>query len=899
MSLIFRILAVLFTVCLIQVKAQDTLHFAFQYEQVTLPYGLTDDIPSNVPHIGLVLSGGGARGLAQLGVIKSLEENDIPFSTIVGTSIGSIVGGLYSAGYTSEDLDSIFTHAPWEEFFSPGEIKRNELFVDQKLTEDKAVLEFRLDGFTPLLPTSINTGTSVTNYLNLLTLNAPIHIDSTFNHLEKDFYAVCTDLVSGSPVVLNGGSLSYAMRASSSVSFLLPPVESDSTLLVDGGLVANIPVKIADSLGIDFKIVINTTSPLRERENLKLPWEIGDQIISIPMEKITQQNLLQSDFTFTPAVNISNTEFDQDRALIEAGYFHANEIIGSLEEKLIESFEKKFGSKKITGCIKLNDNPTNAEKEFLSRLSEYNTISYGTIYYEFYKLALLDGYENLELKLIPGEEGYILDLIEVFNPIVQNIIVDGVSLVSSNNVDEIFAGLKYKPFNSTAAKKAITNLLRVYRKQGYSLTECRLVRFIEGTNTLAVIIDEGRVNNIEISGNNVTDPTVIRREFPFNEGDVFRYSDLEQGLINLKGTGLFKNVEIILEKRGISNLLRIEVDEKTPAIIRFGLRIDNENFTQISVDVRNENFFGTGTEIGAIFTGGLRNRDYILEHKANRIFDSYLTYKVRTYFGFQDINVYTDDSTTNLNSFSRSKTEEYRQQKIGISIGLGTQIQRLGNLILEGRFQRDEIKNVQDYTGTKYAGNITSVKLNLLIDTQNKFPYPDHGFYLNSYYETAQSLFGGDFTYTKVFFDYRGYVPINNYHNLSAKFTIGAGDETMPLSQHFTFGGQRSFFGYRDFEYRGRQLFIMSLAYRYKLPVQIFFDTYIGARYDLGSTWAEKEQIRFKDLRHAIGSTLSFDTPIGPADFSVGRSFYINDGLIDTKSVWGPVYFYFTIGFYY
>jgi NTE family protein len=111
-------------------------------------------------------------------------------------------------------------------------------------------------------------------------------------------------------------------------------------------------------------------------------------------------------------------------------------------------------------------------------------------------------------------------------------------------------------------------------------------------------------------------------------------------------------------------------------------------------------------------------------------------------------------------------------------------------------------------------------------------------------------------------------------------------------------GGQESFFGMRDNEFRGRQIFLTSLMYRYKLPFIIFFDTYLKARYDLGSTWEQQEQIRFKDLRHGIGGSVSFDTPIGPAEFAVGRSFLLKKDQPGVVS-WGDVLFYFSIGYYY
>ncbi|MDZ7764537.1 MAG: patatin-like phospholipase family protein [Melioribacteraceae bacterium] len=132
------------------------------------------------------------------------------------------------------------------------------------------MLSLRLDGFEPLLPTAINTGQQVANYLNLLTLNAPINTVTNFDEFIYPFEAVSTNLITGEPHVLNNGSLSIAMRASSSVSLVLAPVKIDSLILVDGGLVANNPVSIAKRHNPDFILAVDATSPLRDDNEVKI-----------------------------------------------------------------------------------------------------------------------------------------------------------------------------------------------------------------------------------------------------------------------------------------------------------------------------------------------------------------------------------------------------------------------------------------------------------------------------------------------------------------------------------------------------------------------------------------------------------------------------------------------------
>jgi NTE family protein len=485
-----------------------------------------------------------------------------------------------------------------------------------------------------------------------------------------------------------------------------------------------------------------------------------------------------------------------------------------------------------------------------------------------------------------------------YNPVIKLVKVEGITIFPMNQVDLILNELIDQPYNGKKIFKKLIQILNLYRKRGYSLAEIEKVSFNGEEGILEIKFSEGKISRIEVEGNKKTAYWVIRRELPFNAGELFSYQKVEKGLSNLRSINLFNDINLFIKKERAGNALHFIVDEKTSQLLRFGLRIDNENQTQVNIDLRDENFAKSGTELGLIFGGGLRNREFIFEHKANRIFDTYLTYKVRTFFKFNDVWVYKDSSFS-PREYSRSTTGEYRQIYKGFSIGLGAQVQRFGNVILEGRYQWDEVKNKHDYSGDIFKKKIVSLVVSSTIDSQDKYPFPEKGLYVNASYETAQKLLGGDIGFSKFFFDYRGYLPIYQDHSLISKFSIGVADNTLPLSRQFSLGGQNSFSGLRDNDYRGRQIFLSSLQYRYKLPFKIFFDSYLSLRYDLGSIWATREQIRFKDLRHGIGASISFDTPLGPADFSVGRSFIFKGRLNYSSILRGPVYFYFTVGYYY
>ncbi|MGQ9643871.1 MAG: patatin-like phospholipase family protein, partial [Ignavibacterium sp.] len=325
----------LMCLCFLSVStfSQTIYEFHIPLKEKQLPFGLKTRVSANKPVIGFALSGGGARGIAQIGVLKAFEEKGIFPDLIVGTSMGSIVGGLYSAGYSIEDLDSIARNTDWFDLLTLNrQSNRRDFFVDQKVTEDRAIFSLRLDGLNPILPTSFNDGQKLSNYLNILTFDAPIHSHQNFDLLKYKFRAVCTNLIDGSPVVLKEGSLSKALRASSSVTFFLAPVKYDSLTLVDGGLVANVPAEITKQNGADYVVAVDVTSPLWDERELNYPWVIADQIVSIPMRIVNRQQLQYADFIISPKLNdFTSADFAKVDSLILLGYENSKESASKLK----------------------------------------------------------------------------------------------------------------------------------------------------------------------------------------------------------------------------------------------------------------------------------------------------------------------------------------------------------------------------------------------------------------------------------------------------------------------------------------------------------------------------------------------------------------------------------------
>ena len=903
MPTLIKIMIIVFAAISSEILSQPTEVISIESIKRFLPFGLSENISKDRIKVALSLSGGGARGLAQIGVLKALEEANVPIDLIVGTSMGSIVGGLYAAGFSVQDLDSIAKYTDWESFISlDRKTNRRELFVDQKITEDKAVLNLRLKGFNPIIPTSINDGQKLSNHLNLLALHAPIHARENFDNMLFKFRAVCTNLINGDKVVLDKGSLGLAMRASSSVSFLLSPASYDSLLLVDGGLVANIPVKTAIEQGADFTIAVNTTSELHSEDELVYPWIVADQVVSIPMKLLNEDQLNSANITITPTLqNISATDFENVENIIEQGYRDSKETAVQIK-RMIDSLnrEKYLIKNQYYKNFMINDSSV---PEFWDVLSNYSdnrdSISSAAIKLTLNHIFESGEYENLRAEINPANSTCFIEIIGERKPLINKIELENITLVSKEKADSISARLIGRPFAERKVIEVVTDILRLYRSDGYSLTDVENIYFDKLTGILRIKFNEGIISKILVEGNERTNVTVITREIPLEPGDVFSYEKMEKGLTNIRSTNLFNYVYFDVRKEGSENVLVLKVGEKISGIARIGFRSDSENKTQLSLDIRDENLLGSGTELGALIYGGSRNRGFILEHRANRILDTYLTYKINAYYQFDDAFFYGDDLPKSENRFSRIVLGEYRQIYYGASVSVGTQVEKFGNLIFKGKFQIDQLANKTNEIISPYKVKIVSLKVSTTIDTQDKYPYPERGFLFTGFYETAQTILGGEIGFTNLFFDYKSYFAVGSDHTISPRISFGFADKTLPLTQHYSLGGQYSFYGMREEESRGRQLFLTSFEYRYNLPFKIFFNSYFLLRYDLGSIWDVQEEIRFKDLRHGIGASLSLDTPIGPADFAVGRSFRFKKNLPGNPISWGDVIFYFSIGYYF
>ncbi len=282
------------------------------------------------PKIGLVLSGGGAKGFAHIGVLKVLEELEITPDYITGTSMGSIVGGLYAIGYSAEHLENLALTQNWSELFL-DQISRKDISITEKEQDSKYAGTFEFKDFNIVFPTGLLNGHKLSALISRLTWSVH-HVDD-FNNFSIPFKCIAADIETGEAVVLDHGFLPDAIRASMAIPSVFTPIELDNRLLVDGGIIRNFPVTDAIDMGADITIGVDVGAPLLPKEDLNSLVKIINQAINFKAVASTKEQRKLCDFLITPELrDFTIMSFEDVEAIIARGEQAARSIYPQLKQ---------------------------------------------------------------------------------------------------------------------------------------------------------------------------------------------------------------------------------------------------------------------------------------------------------------------------------------------------------------------------------------------------------------------------------------------------------------------------------------------------------------------------------------------------------------------------------------
>ncbi len=305
----------------------------------------TQKHPVKNQKIGLVLSGGGAKGFAHVGVLKAIEEAGVELDYIGGTSMGAAVGALYASGYSAQQVDSIIMAFDFTEILT-DKIERKYHSFFQKKNGEKYLLQLPIKNFKPGLPIALSRGQNTYNKLSELYH----HVDhiTNFSKLPIPFFCIATDIETGKQVELTSGSLALAVRSSASLPTLLSPSQIDNLMLIDGGISNNFPIKEMKEKGMDFIIGVDVQGKLKKGKKIDSALEVVDQIVNFQLYGEDNQEFDDLNLHIHPNVQeFSLIDFDRKREIINAGYTKAKEYINQLKE-IKRSSKKKENTKKVT-----------------------------------------------------------------------------------------------------------------------------------------------------------------------------------------------------------------------------------------------------------------------------------------------------------------------------------------------------------------------------------------------------------------------------------------------------------------------------------------------------------------------------------------------------------------------
>jgi len=287
--------------------------FSFFAQSQTAP----DSISNKRPTVGLVLSGGGAKGFAHVGAIKVLEEAGIRPDFIGGTSMGSIIGGLYSIGYSTEYMENMIKSQDWD-ILLQDKIPRDLLTYEEKENAERLLITFPVSFKGIKMKRGLYTGQNIETLLT--TLTSPAYKEENFNDFRIPFLCVGTDLLTGEEVIIENGKLGQAMRASMAIPSFFEPYKWQNRTLVDGGVVNNYPVNRIKEKGADIIIGVDVQDNLQDENRISSMVSILDQISSFYRIKANKEGKELSDYYIKPDIEEFNIlDFQKSDSIILAG----------------------------------------------------------------------------------------------------------------------------------------------------------------------------------------------------------------------------------------------------------------------------------------------------------------------------------------------------------------------------------------------------------------------------------------------------------------------------------------------------------------------------------------------------------------------------------------------------
>lgn len=850
------------------------------YRRFTVPAPAGDrEVPptetGRAPRVGLALAGGGAKASASVGVLKVLREAGISVEAIAGTSMGALVGGLAAAGHAPDEIERIFLENDWNDLFTDTP-SRMFLTQEQKEAGSHHLLQFNFIGGRFIPPSGLTAGQKLANLLTAHTLAASFQAGFDFDRLPIRFRAVATDLETGNAVAVGHGLLQDAMRASAAVPVLFPPVEIDGRTLVDGGLANNLPVDVVRAMGVDLVIAVDPSSKLAQQERLTNLMEVMDQSIAIPVRRETERQARLADVVIIPDTNaFAFSDFARMDGIIRAGEAAARAALPAVRkaidakaaERPMERY--RITSLSVTGTVCAPGSVTWHVCETLLVSAGVTSADITRALEAMYDSGL---FAELSLDLVRKGPVFTAVLTTRDNPVVEAVRISGNAMVSAAEVMDALTDQLGRTYNARDVARSLDRIVKRYQDQGYLLVRVASVHLEADRKTLAVVLNEGRVDAIWVEGQEQTQPSLIWREVGTEVGQPLNFRTLERDIQHLYGMNLFASLNLRVEPSDEGGaIVTFKVREKPRSTVRLGLRYDlDDAFTGLT-DVIVENLWGRGVRF-FITTRYGNYTDLAAGYYSPVLLDAYFVhsiqafYRNRTYFLYDDL---------------QHPTASFEMHQAGIDFAFGYQWFRFGDTYLRYRYESVRPNAIYGVTPWTQPATVSSLAFLSTIDTRDHEYFPRRGVLVKGSYETASDSFGGNTSFRKLALSGQAALTFAERHTAVVAFTAGLGSGQLPYPELFGVGGADwmlgfPLLGYERREIVGSQTLGASVGYRWAVAeyqLAAVRAVYLNLSAGAANAWDKRSDMSLQDLRNGTGIGLHADTIVGPfrLDFGTGR----------------------------
>ncbi len=751
------------------------------------------------PSIGLVLSGGGARGMAHIGVLKILEHNNIPIDYIGGTSFGALVAAFYASGCSPSQIEQIMKEIDWQKIISPP-LERKQYYFYTRQERDKNIIRLQFKNWKIQFPSALSNMQKMRIKVAEYFTRANYISKNDFTKLHPPLFIVATNIINGVQKEFTQGNLIDALLASLAAPFVFPPVEIDTVLYLDGGLTNNLPVSVMKRKGVDKIIASNTSSFLRKKENLKSALGIGDQIINIMMKQRINQEMQLADVILRPASeNLTNMEFEKVEQFIQLGENTTHNKIEQIRKLLYNSsIDTSFYIEKL---MILTDNETPSD---IPLLPEYNDYHYNEIISYLRNLKKHPAVKELCADLITTDSSsstsspihqftsspvHQLQIEIEKNPILKEIEIRGNTIYTEQTLLKDIDKMTY--LSPCSIKRIKKHIEEKYIQDGYILAYVDSFNINEGRVILH--INEGKISNINIKGMDVSRSSIIRREIKTEINTIFNINQVREDIDRIYSTNLFNMVDFNVFPTDDGNV-RIDyiVKEMPYGEIGIGANYNTQESSSAYFSVGYKNIFGTGN-FSEIYTRFGEKNEFGIRFSSDRIFNTYLTQSLL--INYQSGKDYVIGEKCQY----KSGNLDY---KIGVldykKLGIGTLTYQGKRAILRGSKITD--KNL----------TISGLGFYFIYDGLDKMPYATQGLYRKFAYAFFNNSLKSDYDFSRFYLDNR--LVYTMFHNFT--FELGSrlviSDGNMPEIAYLQNNPSCDFFGYSRAKIFGEDYFYLS-----------------------------------------------------------------------------------------